>query len=105
MDDIIKSIIDIDRGASKKLADAEREKFRIITAAKEMEETIIRKSVEESKLEIEKIEREEQQKADDKIASLKSERDTKIQAMKKSFEANSDKWCEDIFSAVISNQS
>ena len=34
MDDIIKSIIEIDRGASKRIEDAEKEKLRIIEEAK-----------------------------------------------------------------------
>lgn len=102
MDDIIKSIIDIDRGASKKLEDAEKEKLKIISGAKAEEEKIVQEAIENSKRELERIENEEQQKAEEKIAQLENEKNAKIAAMRKSFDENSEKWCSEIFRAVIS---
>lgn len=102
MDDIIKSIIDIDRGASKKLEDAEKKKLKIISDAKAEEERLISKAVDDSKAELERLEKQEQDKTDKKIADLEAEKNAKISAMQSSFEKNADKWCDEIFSAVIS---
>lgn len=101
MDDIIKSIIDIDRGASKKLDDAEKKKLEILTKAKAEEEKIISNAIESSKRELERFENEEKKKAEDRINALRSDKDSKIAAMKKSFSLNHEKWSKEIFDAVI----
>ncbi|MGN0638159.1 MAG: hypothetical protein ACI4J0_07285 [Huintestinicola sp.] len=102
MDDIIKSIIEIDRGASKRIEDAEKEKLRIIEEAKAEEERMVEKAVEEKKAELAKLEKAELDKANARISELTEEKNAKLEAMKQSFEKNSDKWCEEIFKAVIS---
>ncbi len=102
MDDIIKSIIDIDRGASKRLEDAEKEKLRIISEAKELEENMIREAVENSRQELERMEKKQQEDTDAKISAIESEKIRRISEMKKSFDENSDRWSEEIFKAVIS---
>lgn len=103
MEDIIKSIIDIDRGASKKLEDAEKEKLRIISDAKAAEEKLIRDAVESSEQEAHMLEENEKKNAEEKIKLLCEEKERKTAAMKKVFDDNSDKWCEDIFNAVVSS--
>ncbi len=102
MENIIGTIIDIDREASCKLEKAEEEKLRIISAAKSREEKLVQEAVESSRRELERLEEEENRKAQDKIDGLEAEKNRKISAMKKSFKVNSDKWCEEIFKAVIS---
>ena len=102
MDDIIKSIIDIDRGASKRLEDAEKEKLRIISEAKELEENMIREAVENSRQELERMKKKQQEDTDAKISAIEAEKIRRISEMKKSFDENSDRWSEEIFKAVIS---
>lgn len=62
MDDIIKSIIEIDRGASKRIEDAEKEKLRIIEEAKADEERMIAEAVEAKKAELAALEKAETEK-------------------------------------------
>ncbi len=100
MDDIIRSIIDIDRGASKKLEDAEKEKIRIISAAKAREEELIKQAVENSRRELEELEERERAEAESRIAELDEKMNGRIAQMKNSFEINSEKWCDEIFHAV-----
>ncbi|MBQ7783392.1 MAG: hypothetical protein IJ368_05430 [Oscillospiraceae bacterium] len=102
MDDIINSIIDIDRGASKRLEDAEKEKLRIISEAKELEENMIREAVENSRQELERMKKKQQEDTDAKISAIEAEKIRRISEMKKSFDENSDRWSEEIFKAVIS---
>ena len=102
MDDIIKSIIDIDRGASQRLEDAEKEKLRIISEAKELEEKMIREAVENSRQELERMEKKQQDDTNAKISAIEAEKLRRISEMKKSFDENSDKWSKEIFNAVIS---
>lgn len=102
MDDIIRSIIDIDRGASDKLSEAEKKKLKIITEAKALQESIVKEAVENSKRELEQIEADRKRAAEEKIAALEADRDSRIDAMKKAFAENSDKWADEIFKAVIS---
>ena len=102
MDDIIKSIIDIDRGASDKLSEAEKKKLKIITEAKALQESIVKEAVENSKRELEQIEADRKKAAEEKIAALEADRDRRLEAMKKAFSDNSDKWADEIFKAVIS---
>ena len=99
MDDIIKSIIDIDRGTTKRIEDAERQKMKIIEEAKAEEEKIIARAIKVKNAELEKL---EMDKTNERIAQLSAEKNCKIEAMTKSFEKNSEKWCEEIFRAVIS---
>lgn len=102
MDDVIQSIIDIDRGAEEKLRNAEKEKLRIITEAKKSEEKIISNALKEAEKEIKEIEKRELAKANAGISALEEEKNKKISQMKKTFEECSDKWQEEIFKAVIS---
>lgn len=104
MEDIIKSIIDIDRGASKKLENAEKERLKIINGAKNEEEKIVREAVENAKKELEKTEKAEKDKAEKSIAELERIKSSKIAAMKKYFDECSDKWSDEIFKAIISGE-
>lgn len=103
MEDIIKSIIDIDRDAAHKLEDAEKEKLRIISAAKAEEERIVSNAVDSAKTELEKLEAEKKRSTDQRIKELQEETRAGIEALKRSFDKNSDKWCSEIFEAVISH--
>lgn len=102
MDDIIKSIIEIDRGTSKRIEEAEKEKLRIIEEAKAEEERIVENAVKAKKAELAALEKSEMDKANARIAELSQEKNAKLEAMRQSFEKNSGKWCEEIFKAVIS---
>ncbi|MDE7294212.1 MAG: hypothetical protein K2N72_07290 [Oscillospiraceae bacterium] len=101
MESIIKSIIDIDRGASQKLEDAEKERMRILGSAKEKEESIIKEALEKSKRDLERLENEERKKSEEKLAAIKEENDRKVKAMQQSFEKNSERWRDEIFEAII----
>lgn len=102
MDDIIRSIIEIDRGAGKKLDEAEKEKLRIISAAKALEEQMINDAIENSRNELERLENEKIKSTNDKIAELENEKNVRIADMEKRFSEKSDMWCDEIFKAVIS---
>lgn len=102
MDDVIKSIIDIDRGAEEKLRNAEKEKLRIITDAKKAEEKMIGDALSEAQREIKEIESRQLSEANAKISALSEEKDRRISQMKSTFEECSEKWQDEIFKAVIS---
>ena len=102
MDDIIKSIIEIDRGASKRIEEAEKQKLHIIEEARAEEERMIADTLEAKKAELAELEKEELKKTNARISELMQEKNEKLEAMKASFEKNSDKWSEEIFKAVIS---
>lgn len=102
MDDVIKSIIDIDRGAEEKLRNAEKEKLRIITDAKKAEERMIGDALSEAEREIKEIENRQLSEANAKISALSEEKDRRISQMKSTFEECSEKWQDEIFKAVIS---
>ena len=102
MDDVIKSIIDIDRGAEEKLRNAEKEKLRIITDAKKAEEKMIGDALSEAQREIKEIENRQLSEANAKISALNEEKDRRISQMKHTFAECSEKWQDEIFKAVIS---
>lgn len=102
MDNIIRSILDIDRNAAQRLEDAQKKKLRIINDAKALEEKLVQDAVENAKTELERLEKEELKKTEEKIAALDEMKNSKISAMEESFEKNSQEWCEEIFKAVIS---
>lgn len=102
MDDVIKSIIDIDRGAEEKLRNAEKEKLRIITDAKKAEEKMIKDALSEAEREIREIESRQLSEANAKISALNEEKELRISRMKHTFEECSEKWQDEIFKAVIS---
>ena len=93
MDDVIQSILDIDKKASDKLAEAEKNKLDAIKKA------TAEKSAED---EIRQIEKSEADKADARIREFKEEEVRRVSEMKKSFEKNSAAWQEEIFRKVIS---
>ena len=101
MEDIIRSIIDIDRDAEQKLEDAEKEKLRIINEAKLRSEQIVSAAVEEAKSRLAAIEEEKKQSTDERLAELEEQKNRSIEELKNSFKKNADVWCDEIFAAVI----
>ena len=63
---------------------------------------MISDALEAKKAELARMEKEELDKANARISELMQNKNEKLEAMKQSFEKNSDKWSEEIFKAVIS---
>lgn len=101
MDDVIQSILDIDKKASDKLAEARKQAGRYQKGYYRKNQMILdaEKSAED---EIRQIEKSEADKADARIREFKEEEVRRVSEMKKSFEKNSAAWQEEIFRKVIS---
>lgn len=102
MDDVIQSILDIDKKASDKLAEAEKNKLDAIKKATTEKNQMILDAEKSAEDEIRQIEKSEADKADARIRELKEEQVRRVSEMKKSFEKNSAAWQEEIFRRVIS---
>jgi len=105
MDDIIQSILDIDKKASDKLAQAEKDKLDAIKKATTEKNQMILDAEKSAEDEIKQMEKAEADKAESQIRTLKEEETRRISEMKKSFEKNSAAWQEEIFKKVISPSS
>ena len=102
MDDVIQSILDIDKEASDKLAEAEKNKLDAIKKATTERNQMILDAEKSAEDEIRQIEKNEAEKAETRIRELKEEEVRRISEMKESFEKNSAVWQEEIFRKVIS---
>lgn len=102
MDDVIQSILDIDKKASDKLAEAKKNKLDAIKKATTEKNQMILDAEKSAEDEIRQIEKNEADKADARIRELKEEEVRRVSEMKKSFEKNSAAWQEEIFRKVIS---
>lgn len=99
---IISSILEIDRSAKEKLAEAEDRKNRIIADAKAEEERIIGERVKNADETLKKLEEEEKRKADEKLSAINAEGEKELKRLEEVYEARHEKWEEQIFRAVTS---
>lgn len=101
MENIIKSILEIDQQARDKIAKAERERNRIIADAKAEEEQLLEMKIKEADDKLAGIKADEQAKADVKLAEIEAERDSEIKRLNQVFEEKHEEWQEKIFKAII----
>lgn len=97
---IISSILEIDRSAKEKLAEAEDRKNRIIADAKAEQERIIGERVKNADETLKKLEEEEKRKADEKLSAINAEGEKELKRLEEVYEARHEKWEEQIFRAV-----
>lgn len=97
---IISSILEIDRSAKEKLAEAEDRKNRIIADAKAEEERIIGDRVKNADETLRKLEEEEKRKADEKLSAINAEGEKELERLEKVYEARHNEWEEQIFRTV-----
>lgn len=99
---IITSILEIDKKAKEKIAEAEQQKNKIIADAKAEEECIINSKVNAADEKLKELEKEEQRKADERLAEINKEKNEEIKRLDAVYEAKHGEWEDKIYNAIIS---
>lgn len=100
-ENIIQSILDIDKSASEKLAEAEKQRNLIIADAKEQQEKIIESRIKAADETLKEIEEKEKAEADKKLEAINAEGEKEIGRLKDVYENRHGNWEEDIFHAIV----
>lgn len=100
-ENIIQSILEIDKTASEKLAEAEKQRNLIIADAKEQQEKIIESRIKAADETLKEIGEKEKAEADKKLEAINAEGDKEIARLKDVYENRHEKWEEDIFHAIV----
>lgn len=100
-ENIIQSILEIDKSASEKLAEAEKQRNLIIAGAKEQQEKIIESKIKAADETLKQIEEKEKAETDKKLESINADGEKEIERLKKVFDDRHEKWEEDIFHAIV----
>ncbi len=101
MENIINTILDIDKAASDRLEEAQKNKIQVIADAKAEAEKIVNGSVAEADKKLAQIGADEEDRTAAKIAEINSAAENEIKQMESAFSENHDRWQDEIFKAVI----
>ena len=101
MDNIISRIIELDRQSDARIKEAQEEKERIISDARNEAVEIRNASIEHSKKHINNVEDVERKAAEIKINQLNSEKEKKIAEYNKIFEVNHQQWENEFVERII----
>lgn len=101
MENVILGILEIEKNAKARLAEAENEKNKIIADARKEREKIIRARVREAEKKLDQIGSEEKKEADKRLAEIEALKNDEIKRLNKTFEERRKQWEDDIFNAVI----
>lgn len=100
-ENIIQSILEIDKSASEKLAEAEKQRNLIIAGAKEQQEKIIESRIKAADETLKEIEGKEKAEADKKLEAINAEGEKEIERLKDVYENRHGSWEENIFHAIV----
>lgn len=100
-ENIIQSILEIDKSASEKLAEAEKQRNLIIAGAKEQQEKIIESRIKAADATLKEIEEKEKAEADKKLEAINAAGEKEIERLKDVYENRHGSWEEDIFHAIV----
>lgn len=101
MDNIIGTILDIDKAASDRLAQAEKDGESLVAAAEAEAAALTDKHIAHADKLLAELEKKEQSAADKIIIALEDEKAKKISAMEKSYEKNKENWINEIVTAIV----
>lgn len=99
---IIANILEIDKNAKDRLAEAENKRNVILAEAKAEEERIIGDKVKAADEKLRQLDEDERRRAEAKIESIKKSGEEEIARLDKVFGERHTMWEDKIFSAVIS---
>ena len=102
MDDIISSIIEIDRSAKEKIAEAEKQKKKIVDDAAAERKNLIEGKMKEADERLKKMAEDERRLADEKFADINKKCDESIGRLDEIYNNKHKEWEDKIFNAVIS---
>ncbi len=103
MENIIKSILEIDQMAKDKIYKAESERNRIIAEAKLEEEQIAFNKIREADRKLEDLIADEKYKAEAKLAEIDTELKSETKRLDDAFAAHNREWQENIFNAIVNS--
>ncbi len=103
MNDILNSILDLDRISNEKIEQAKEDAAKIVSDAKAEESRLLRES-RRSMIKQEKGDRRRENKlTSERLAVIESERDEKIAQLEAEYSENMEKWADQIFQKIISD--
>ncbi|MBQ2823888.1 MAG: hypothetical protein IJF18_04840 [Oscillospiraceae bacterium] len=102
MDDIISSIIEIDRSAKEKIAEAEKQKKKIVDDAAAERKNLIEGKMKEADERLKKMADDERRLADERFAEINKKCDEGIGRLDEIYNSRHKEWEDKIFNAVIS---
>lgn len=102
MENLINRILKIDEDARKRLESAKESKAQTIVSAERQEEEIRTEVLKRADGRLEKVEEFEKQNADEKIAVIDADKQSKISELDKAYRSKHKKWENEIFNNIIS---
>ena len=104
MQDVIKKLVDIDEQAKVFNEETNKEKEKLEVQIKEETEKIYDKYMADAKVEVETEKKKIDSEGAAKFEKGEERRKEQAQSLKQKFDANADKWVEQIVESVISGQ-
>ncbi len=101
MDDIISTILDMDKKATEKIEKAREEANKLLADAKAEEERIIREARSTKKKQEKGDRRRENKITSERIRQIEAQRDEEFAALEQDFSENMDKRAEELFQKII----
>lgn len=101
MEKVVNEILEIDRRARERVAEAYQKKDCILLETGEEEQKIKDEYIRRADNRVCKVEMYEMENANKKIAVLEQKKAETISALKEQYEANHSKWENDIFNNII----
>lgn len=98
---IIANILEIDKNAKDRIAEAENRRNVILAEAKAEEERIIGDKVKAADEKLKQLEEDERRSAEEKIDNINKSGEEEIAALDKKYAERHTEWEDKIFSAVI----
>ena len=103
MEDIINSILEIEKKGKERIDSAMHEKNQIIADAKDSEQKIINDCLSEIDNQLKELEDEKMKSEDNQLSVIKENMKKEIEHLDKIYSEKHNDWVEEIFSAIISN--
>ena len=100
MESLLRSVINADKDAQKRMDDAAEQSIKLVASAKAEEEHMIAQAVENAEKELSQLTESARTAAEEKLAAISDARDRKMEEMRQAFSANREKWENEIFTAV-----
>ena len=101
MDNIIGTILDIDKAASDRLAQAETEGEALVSAAKAEASALADKHIAHADKLLAELEKKEQSAADKMLIALENKETAEISDIEKTYEKNKENWINEIVTAIV----
>ena len=101
MENIIKSILEIDQMAKNKIYKAEDQRNRIIAEARLDEEQIIFNKIKEADKKLADLVADEKEKSEKKLTQIDDELKAETKRLDEVYAKRKDEWQENIFTAIV----